>query len=248
MKYYRILKFILLANKPYRVVPVLIRSFLYILFCRVWNKRVISQPVDQEEVLVFPDCHITSQYIYSDFPDKREIQELRKYSSGTAVFLDIGANVGTYSVLMKNHSKDIIAFEPHPLSNKRCKLNFLNSGIPIKNVFDIGLSNKEGGAFFTDLGGSSPENKISETSEGIPIKLRTIDSFLSELGVTSEFVIKIDVEGHEKEVFEGAINTLSKTRAIIFEHFSSDKSIVDLLADHGFKVQKLSKNNYLALR
>jgi hypothetical protein len=63
-------------------------------------------------------------------------------------------------------------------------------------------------------------------------------------------VLKVDVEGFEKQVFEGGKNFLSNYNVlgIIFECFDK-KDVFKVLNDHGYNnIEKLSENNFLATK
>jgi FkbM family methyltransferase len=143
-------------------------------------------------------------------------------------FIDIGANLGYMSI---NASKivgpkgKIISFEPD-----NTIYNLLENNISLNNVENIklnkiGLSNYNGEASFniaTESGLSRLENK-NNNLEGLilqtktTIKVNTLDSYLSENNFTNLKIkmIKIDVEGHELNILEGAVNVLKDSKPII---------------------------------
>ena len=82
---------------------------------------------------------------------------------GKTVFLDIGANIGSYSVSMMDICDEVIAFEPHPYTSKRCKMNYLLNDVPESNIKQLALSNEVGKIHFSDYGGSSTVNHIVES-------------------------------------------------------------------------------------
>lgn len=129
-------------------------------------------------------------------------------------FLDIGANVGIYSFYFKNIFKNIDAFEPlteithrlHAIQNKSLK------------VHNIALSNKSGELkFFIPYLNHKPApalaslEKRNTESERRTVKVKTLDDF----NFRDVDLIKIDVEGHEQAVIEGARETIETTRPIL---------------------------------
>ena len=163
---------------------------------------------------------------------------LREYD----LFLDVGANVGHYSLLASGINKcRSIAIEPVPETfiklKKLVELNGLASKIEIMN---IGVADKFGELFFsTDR---STMNRIvkSNYKSAVKVKVSTIDSVITS---KCPLIIKIDVEGYEKFVLDGGIATLSNTdlKAIIIEINSSvkyygikDADIVDIMTRNGF--------------
>jgi len=135
--------------------------------------------------------------------------------------LDIGANAGHYSYYMAKFSKDVIAFEPnHDLWKDLRRL--LGRRVHLESA---ALSRTSGNAVMRidhhSTGVSTIEEKndlccVADLSAVVTreIVTRTLDSFnLSNIGM-----IKIDVEGHEEAVLEGARDTLRRNQpALIVE-------------------------------
>ena len=133
--------------------------------------------------------------------------------------LDIGANVGAYTfILAKLVGKygKIIAFEP--MSNAFSKLkrnmalnNFQN--ITLEKLALTNESKKEYAMFRTSWlvrGGSRIDSQKNEE-----IYFITLDDYLKKKGIKKVDFIKIDVDGYEFKVVQGAINTLKKNKPIL---------------------------------
>jgi len=167
------------------------------------------------------------------------------------MFLDIGSNIGSYSVSMMDLCDDIIAFEPHPFTSKRSKMNFLLNNVDESKVKQLALSNEVGKIHFSDYGGSSTINHIID-SGGIEVKVTTLDKFAEDnhFSVNDNYIIKVDVEGFEQQVFEGGKNFLTNfnIKGIVFECFSKD-GVFNVLKNYGYNnIKKLSENNYFATK
>ena len=155
------------------------------------------------------------------------------------VILDLGANSGIYSLVAKsvNPSSKIHAFEPVDRVFKILKKNVS------KNDFDItchkkAVSNKDGIAFFyddneeftqsvvvnMDLSETAIDRKVEEkTLHRVETETITLDTFIKENDITKIDLIKIDVETHEPEVFEGFKDNLEKFKPTL---------IVEIIRDH----------------
>jgi FkbM family methyltransferase len=139
--------------------------------------------------------------------------------------VDVGANVGNYSqALIKSTSAVVFAFEPLPGAFE--KLSRLHRQFPSRiRTFATALSNVTGTATLhfgeedSELASLNSEvNQIdyvgkSNTSQ-MEVRLDKLDSYLEEMRLVSDEIdlLKIDVEGHEWEVLEGAKRTLSELR------------------------------------
>lgn len=139
--------------------------------------------------------------------------------------LDIGANIGLYSLLAaKNGCKSIIAFEPHDRNDYQLKANvLLNNFIGLIEVHDYGLSDADGiVSFLKETGrntGSSrieataPAETIMERYEKGSVKVRRFDDHFTYNGCKA--FVKIDVEGHELNVVKGMKNFLTANKCLV---------------------------------
>ena len=129
-------------------------------------------------------------------------------------FLDIGANVGIYSYYFKNTFKNIVAFEPLKEITYRLK-SIENDALKICNV---ALSNQVGECkFYIPFidGKIEPALASLEKRDGEckvrNIKVDKVDNY----NFNDVDLIKIDVEGHEKHVIEGASRVIKNNMPIL---------------------------------
>jgi len=165
------------------------------------------------------------------------------------VFVDIGANVGYFSLLASQICSKVISFEPNPTC-----LAQLNRNIEINkrqniDVRPVGLADKRGIAEFhvanaSNIGGGS----LREGSgEKFSVQLDTLDSQLSAQPIR---LIKIDIEGAEVLALKGASAILSRPDApdVICEISentlqqlgSSKEELFRLMSSHGYKNKIIS--------
>jgi len=144
-----------------------------------------------------------------------ELQMLPRIVSKTDVALDIGANAGFYAFRMSRIFSKVYAFEINDeLTGDLRKYNPGNI-----TIMPVGLSSKAGEATLyipvlnnlplTGWASLAPGNFPDATGEiKKPVKIATLDSFQLE----NVSFVKIDVEGHELHVLEGARQTLATHR------------------------------------
>jgi len=161
------------------------------------------------------------------------------------LFLDIGANVGTYTVLAAGVAgSSVLAFEPiqttHMRLMRNVQVNSLHSRVVALN---IGLGAESGSLIFSaDL---DSENHVLQTDMPIEGEITrvNVDSLDNVLGGRMPTLIKIDVEGFETEVIRGgvlAFNSPSLMAVLIELNGSgqrygfSEKAIHDSFVDRGF--------------
>ncbi|MEO0055314.1 MAG: hypothetical protein RLZZ50_1261 [Verrucomicrobiota bacterium] len=133
------------------------------------------------------------------------------------MFLDIGAHAALYTVLATARVPGMAAhaFEPDPANLGQLHANlFLNRLSSAVVVHPHGLSNHEGTVGFaaSDEHEHRAFSRVSE-SGGVRIPVRRLDDVLDARGLT--VAVKIDVEGHELSVVEGAKGFLSGNRCYL---------------------------------
>lgn len=141
------------------------------------------------------------------------------------IMLDIGANVGRYAIPMSTKSRMVYAFEPDPQNCEDFRKNtayYRDFGRKNIMLCQMAISNKEGKAELTQgplRGLLKVANEWGPSGEKpIEICLQPIDNLFGHHGTidTGHVTgIKIDVEGHEFEVLQGAVELLKRDHPLI---------------------------------
>jgi FkbM family methyltransferase len=157
------------------------------------------------------------------------IQKIKTYykNEKELILFDVGANVGNYSNALLNcfdKNCSIYAFEP--FSEPYKALNALALQHPQLKVFQLGLSNKEeeltiySNSEFSEVGGiynrDSVLNSIKLDRKELN-RFTRLDTFCSENKIDHIHFLKIDVEGHELAVLEGAKQLLDRGAINLFQ-------------------------------
>ena len=177
------------------------------------------------------------------------------YLNNSQIVLDIGANVGQTSLWMDQYLKNkglnyhIYAFEPHPITYYKLSTNLnLNQSTKI-TPFNIGLSNIHSELELVEdcetNSGGFRIGKISPTQKGVKIPVTTIDDFVKENQIKSIDFIKIDVEGFEFKVLQGAAGILRLQHPNLYIEFcpqnlmeqsDSPEQIIQFLIEFGYTI------------
>lgn len=120
--------------------------------------------------------------------------------------VDVGVEVGSYSIMLCDHFKKITGFEPN-LNNYKV----FSHTIKINGIDNIELHNKGCGAINSVCSLTSKNSDQISVGQGT-IPLVTLDS----LDLDNCKFLKIDVEGHEFEVLKGAKNFINKHKPYIY--------------------------------
>ncbi|MFA6173001.1 MAG: FkbM family methyltransferase [Kiritimatiellales bacterium] len=173
-------------------------------------------------------------------------------------FIDVGANIGLYSVLLTKSYPQltrVISFEPDVRNyNNFCanlNLNNLDSKVDARM---LGISSaKTEVSFLSNLGNSTGTSRIAATAPErtrlekfahTKIRVDTLDTQLS--GVHDETLFfKVDVEGHETEVIHGAGEVFKNNRCLIqMEILGKPDAVIQLLNECGFSQMKQIKGDF----
>ena len=206
-----------------------VRQLSVFLGWQVW-KRTIAKPVvidlfNDYRFIAYPDCGVSSRLLYTRIPDYKEIYFLRQYLSG-GTFVDVGANVCLYPLLLADKIDHALLFEPNPVAAKRARENVALNGLSY-NVYELALSDKTGIMELEDRGGVDTCNQMVPEGGSSPFPTRTVtgttlDRFLEGRGGSFPPIkaIKIDVEGHENAALKGMRGCLEESRPelVLFEY------------------------------
>ena len=136
-----------------------------------------------------------------------------------AVTLDVGANLGLYTLPAARYSGQVHAFEPYPPVLARLRHNLESNQVPNVTVHPVGLGATEADLPFApppddNLGLGSFEHVTGGAADQ-RLKVVAGDVYLREAGVTRVDFIKMDIEGFEKPALAGLRQTLQRDRPIV---------------------------------
>ena len=159
-------------------------------------------------------------------------------------FLDVGANVGVYTLRMASKAVCVHAFEPSLDIYEVLRENVRH--LPNVTTYPFALSDKNNEVNFILLSSEHVANRFLVTNPEtvlefnpdrlVKVPARTLDS----LGICNVGLIKVDVEGHESQVLRGAIETLKqqKPTLIVEVHppiWRNDIRCMAILHEAGYK-------------
>lgn len=176
---------------------------------------------------------------------------LKTFSILCNSFLDIGANIGYFTVTIGDSFANkglVVGIEPEPINFKILKRNIKNNNV--KAIIEpLALSDKEGSAELLvnidNKGGHSLfTHDPSYYSGKITVKTATLNNIVKKYNFIEPILVKIDVEGYELNVLKAGEDLLKK-RCIIILEFSpgfydilgqNPMELLELFKNHGYKV------------
>ena len=235
-------------EKPLKflVSRILIRSKLCKLFIiKQKNYNLHFDPVSSSGALwINPNYHHPVNVFFNDYLKK-----------GDKV-IDIGANIGTVTIEASKKIGDsgkVYSIEPHPQIYKYFIGNIRLNRLKNVKTFNVALGEKNDSVFFSSKR-SDDLNSVSITEEGEEISLCKLDDLcINESKIN---LMKIDVLGYEKFVFEGAKKILKITECIHLPIIPSDcerygydfNDIFEMLRNLGFQLFTFSEKNISTIK
>jgi len=200
-----------------RKVRALINWMQWQLKSRLMDKTYIHHFVNDTKVYAKRGQTGVTGNIYCGLHEWEDMCFTLHFLRANDVFVDIGANVGTYTILASGViGARTFAFEPSPDAflklNKNFELNKISERITALN---IGLSSSSGRMHFTTGLDTMNHIDLQKTQGSIEIEVDCLDNIVTE----SIALMKLDVEGHEFPVLLGAKKALSnkELHAMIIE-------------------------------
>ena len=150
------------------------------------------------------------------------------------LFVDVGAHVGTWAVRATRTFHSVVAIEPHPVFNRILRKTIAMNGLHNISVVSAILSNEPGEAHMLTA------NWLPSRRMDLKVPIRTLDSL--ELEPT---LIKIDTEGNELRVLQGAIHTLRGKPMIVVETHTPEALIKSrqFVEAQGYSIREIRLKN-----
>jgi FkbM family methyltransferase len=165
---------------------------------------------------------------------------------------DIGANVGFHAISAARRigpEAKVVCFEALPANAKQIEYNASSNRFTNIQVIAAALGSSEGeAAFWTSKQPTwgklaSVGKKPDKFAKEVKVRLRRLDSVVDEMKLPPPALIKMDVEGSEIEVLEGARQTLERWHpTLLIEAHGTNAAIENFLVAIGYRVGVLGKN------
>lgn len=216
---------------------------------RILGRRSLAQLGDRSYVWAYLHRTAASKVVYGNPPDYPEMLVWRLRLGPGDLFVDVGANVGSYAIWAAELGADVIAVEPAEDTFALLQENIALNGYTV-DAINVAVGASCGTARFT-----SGRDCINHLDPGgsVETRLETVDSLIGDRTVAG---MKVDVEGFEIEVLRGCSRALAENRIrlIQIEWNSASQAAVgtdrrpvaDLLSKHGYGLYRPDSRGVLA--
>jgi FkbM family methyltransferase len=193
--------------------------------------------------IIWADLHRTgaSKVVYANPPDHPEMLVWQQVLRPGDLFVDVGANVGTYTILAAELGAEVIAFEPAQDTFALLAENVALNGYSVRGI-QAAAGSSCGTVQFT--AGQDTVNRIHPAGD-TEAPMVTVDAIIGSRVVAG---LKVDVEGFEIEVLRGCEQALADQRIGLIQmewNSTSEEAlgtnrqpVADLLAEHGYSLYR----------
>lgn len=238
-----------------------------------WLRRPVrdgmSTPLDIEiwgyRLRLLPRGNLSEQKLYTSprHFDARERAVMAERLRPGAVFVDIGANAGLYSLwahrCMQGRGR-ILAVEPDPEMRRRMAFNFRTNSLAGIELCPLALSDHEGQATLKVHSGQRGMNTIDDeearrtggSREALSVPVTTLTALLHDRQVERVDLLKIDIEGHEPPVLRHFLlhaDSALWPRTVIAElKAQTAAEVLALFEQRGYRRQAALRRNVILER
>jgi FkbM family methyltransferase len=227
-------------------LKALLRFFWWGIYSKIISKKKKYNFIGDTNITIIKGISTSELQYYCGFSEFKDMGFLIHFLRKEDTFVDVGANIGSYTLLASSHiGAETIAVEPVPITFSYLQENINQNKIGNKvNALNIGLSNEISTLKFSALLDAVNHVISDEEAMKMPFVEVPVDTLDNISKGKHPICIKIDVEGFETNVINGASSTLSNPslQAIIIElngsanQYGFDESLIHYkLLKYGFK-------------
>ena len=217
-------------------------------------KRIIGLPLvfttwKGTLFLLEPKSITSSRFVYELRPDERFIETLAAFAGkpeDNVTFVDVGANVGLFTVLLCRTFSRGVMFEPNPVAAAMARRNVALNEVSDKyRLIEAAVGKTLGTVAIPKVGVPDPALRVRYDAvdgvESLLVPMITLDSAIPDGAV----VMKIDAEGFDADVVEGfsAAFASYRVRLCLFESAENEilERVLSIVTEKGYSVMDGSR-------
>lgn len=225
------------------------KFFGWQLYKRITHHHLDIQLLQNLKLRCYPDSQSASAAIYCGLYDYDEMNFVLRYLREEDSFLDIGANIGIYTLLAASKIKSgcIYSFEALPTNYLRLEENINLNNLTQVKPLSIAIADSVGSVTISNNTKSDSKafittNTTDTAAESLQIPSSTLDNLLHTGNLNHLTLAKMDIEGAEILALKGATSLLQQQRPHVWilelfngvNHDYCKQDIVNLLQDYGY--------------
>lgn len=239
---------------PGRGRNMLVESFVNSAEYQATRGRTTFVPVETERFTIWVDAEdplvaqgIMTAKSYETHVTAALLRELRPDST----FVDIGANMGWFTLLAATVARQVIAIEPNPTNVQLLYRSVLANGFENVRVLQGAVTDRSNLLQLNFLRSNGAVSAIDDTAATATIVQGDALDLLLE-GVEHIDVMKMDIEGHEPIALEGMKGTLRRSRPVLIFEFhpaairqnagSDPERFLQTLGELGYRLAVIRQN------
>jgi len=180
---------------------------------------------------------------YGEF-SQLEVELFEQICKEGDTVIEVGANIGTHTQYLSNkvgNNGKVLAFEPQRIVFQMLCANIALNSLTNVFTYQMALGNEDNTLMIPSIDYSKTGNfggiSIENTKKGEPVIQKKLDSFISQIQRLK--LLKIDVEGMEKQVLEGSLKIIKKFKPILYvENDRQEKSqlLIEYIQSLGYEL------------
>jgi FkbM family methyltransferase len=202
--------------------------------------------------LRFHPSELSADCWYNPKCRNEDIQFLQSYLKPGDSFVDVGANIGIWvltAATVVGKSGKVTAFEPHPRIFKFLRANVDLNDFPNVRLHNCAVGDRAGTVSFSNEK-ADDTNRVVSSDQGISVPVVTLNETLDRSPIA---LLKVDAEGYEKYILQGAENIVERVQCIFIEITDSNlvmfgcrsDEILAWLTARGYRLYKIAARSAL---
>jgi FkbM family methyltransferase len=241
------------ANRGHRLRST-VSAIRFQILGRFFGRRARATVGDRS--VIEADAHVyhSARAMYANPVDWNEMHAWKRALGPGSLFVDVGANVGLYTIWCIEAGAEVIALEPSRIARERLVSNLKLNGYEAE-IVPAAVGEAEGTLRLTTQLDNQNHLVLSPDSDDVEseeVPVLTLDGLIGERTIDG---LKIDVEGAELLVIKGAQRLLAEQRIKLIQLEWNESSldllkqdwtpIAELLSSHGYSLFRADESGQL---
>lgn len=175
----------------------------------------------------YPNSHAAGAVMYTGLYDYDDMSFLLRYLRTTDAFLDIGANIGVYTLLAASRIQEgsIFSIEALPENHRRLEENIRLNELEHVTTHALAVSSEPGEVVIDLADGDSEASIAGSQTDGLRVPADTLDNLFAERELANLTLGKMDIEGAEMWALQGGTQLLERHQPPVWIMEVSDMTL-----------------------